>query len=467
MLTVFKHSLLPSLFSGIFFLLIIIVNPITSIDIIIMMMGLLYIGHSLLREKLLLFFLAFRPTLDLWREYTPIPGLNINAIFSIVLILWCAYTLVTHLGKRYQIPGIFIAFLLLGCIIASTAYSVFPFTTLVEGMKFGALLMLFATAFICIDQRKITLTQLALTLFVGSIIPIVFALFQLFLGEGITTFEIRNRIFGTFAHPNVFAFFIVSLFFIHFHYTYILKRTNPSFRALSTTYTITLLTLLAYTFTRGAWIGLLVFLITLGLFKFRTQLILSLFGIVLLYVGFFSINTLLIRYTDLDLRRIQLVERITTRDAEADSISWRSELVRESIPIFVQHPFFGFGYGTFPMVWENSQGPDHINDDSTESHNDYLRLAIELGGIGLTLYVIFLAHLFFSAWGLFYSLDEIHERDMVLHLIAWIAAFGIMSFGDNMLHHTPVMWMTWTWWGAMFGSLYLDKKEYFNFIRSS
>ena len=462
-----KHSLWTSLLVGIFLLLTIIVNPITSIDLIILFGGILYVGHLFLREKLLLVFLAVRPALDLWRDYTLTSALNVNAIFSIVLILWCSYTLIMHLGKRYLIPGIVTALILLGCIVASMGYSVFPVTTLVEGIKFAVLIMLFTTGFICVDQQKIRLRELVIAILVGSAVPILFALFQLFFGGGITTFEIRNRIFGTFAHPNVFAFFIVSLLFIHSHYAYILKRVPPQYQRISTLYTALLLVLLACTFTRGAWVGLAIFLVTLGLFKFRKQLILSVLGLTILYFAFFSFNALLTRFTDVDLRRIQLVERLTTRDEEADSISWRSQLVRESIPIFLQHPFFGFGYGTFPMVWENSQGPDHINDDSTESHNDYLRLAIELGGVGLTLYLILLAQLFFTAWGLYLSLESTYEQDAVLHLIAWIAAFGVMSLGDNMLHHTPVMWMTWTWWGAMFGALYLHQKEYFNFIRPS
>jgi len=37
--------------------------------------------------------------------------------------------------------------------------------------------------------------------------------------------------------------------------------------------------------------------------------------------------------------------------------------------------------------------------------------------------------------------------------MAFLSAFIAVSITDNMLHHTPVMWLMFIWLGAMFGTL--------------
>lgn len=457
---------------AVIFLLVILVNPIIEIDLILLMIALLYFGHIFLREKLLLVFLALRPTLDTWRDVSlgGVAGvqMNINAGFSMIIALWGIFMLATHLQRSYRIPGLKIAMLLLVLMFGSTMVSIVPMETALESVKFLVLIILFVLGFIFIGKKYISLRELTLSIVVGSIIPIAFGIFQLFFGKGITTFDIRDRIFGTFAHPNVFAFFIVSLLFIHIHHAYI-DRTFYLTRKKLYAHLITLflLILLACTFTRGAWVGLGIFLVVIGLAKFRKFLGILALGTLILYLIFSPLNQVLEKYTNFNLERIQLIQRLTTRDEEADSISWRQNLISESVPIFLARPWYGYGYGSFPRVWENEQSPLHIRDDSTESHNDYLRFAIELGTIGLFTYLLFLWLLVWNA-GKFY-LDQVWmgTHALSIHLLGWIIAFGVMSLGDNMLHHTPVMWMTWVWWGAMFGVLYREKKETFNFIRNS
>lgn len=464
-----KHDRRLTIAAGIF-LLAILINPIIQIDLALLMVALLYFGHIFLKEKLLLLFLVLRPGLDLFRD-TPLTSLggieiNVNAAFSFLIILWGGYMLLTHIPKSYHIPGIKIASILVLLMFGSTLTSIVPVATLLESIKFLVLIILFVLGFLFIGKKYITLQELAIAIILGSIIPIGFGLFQLLFGQGVTTFDIRDRIFGTFAHPNVFAFFIVSLLFVHIHYVYI----DPHYRwemrkMLAHATTLFLIILLASTFTRGAWAGLAVFLVIIGLAKFRKFLTFFALGALAVYIILPPLNQMFEKYTDFNLQRIQLIQRLTTRDEEADSISWRLGLISESIPIFRARPVYGFGYGTFPYVWENNQGPEHIKDDSAESHNDYLRIAIELGAIGLFTYLLFLWLLVWNA-GKFY-LDQVWMGTHVLsiHLLGWIIAFGVMGLGDNMLHHTPVMWMTWVWWGAIFGVLYRERQEAGNFIR--
>ena len=99
----------------------------------------------------------------------------------------------------------------------------------------------------------------------------------------------------------------------------------------------------------------------------------------------------------------------------------------------------------------------HLWDDSNEAHNDYLRFALELGVLGLGVYGLFLLSLLLRAAEEYRRSEE--RALLSLHLVAWILAFAAMSLADNMLHHTPVMWLTAIWWGAMFGVLAQEKYD--------
>ena len=55
--------------------------------------------------------------------------------------------------------------------------------------------------------------------------------------------------------------------------------------------------------------------------------------------------------------------------------------------------YVGYGFGAFERVWSDNRSLDHQFDDSAEAHNDYLRIALELGLVGLFVYVALLARL--------------------------------------------------------------------------
>ena len=207
---------------------------------------------------------------------------------------------------------------------------------------------------------------------------------------------------------------------------------------------ITLTILLIFTYTRAGWIGLAAFLLIVGLLKYRRALIVSFISVGLLFAIFFPLNSFLIKNYNINLQKNNLIGRLTARSEEADSLAWRQSLVVESIPLIRRHLFFGYGYGTFPIIWEANRSNIHLYDDSAEAHNDYLRLALEVGLSGLAIYILMLTWLFITI------IKPIHhESEQPRHLVffASIIVFFLLSVTDNMLHHTPVMWWLWAIWG--------------------
>lgn len=435
--------------------LFVIINPITSLDALLIITLFFIIGHIFLQEKLILVFLIIRPTLDFWRDITLFQyentTINLNAALSILLFGWLVITLVKY---RQAIPRVpFYLILAIFCLLigASSIYSISPLTTIIESIKFYNLALLFVVSYILIKKEIIKPSEFLKAFIIGAIIPLTLGLWQMISGAGITTFEIRGRIYGTFAHPNIFAFFALFLLFFHTQYSTIQPtkfwQTNKELKFIA--YFILIL-LLAMTYTRAGLIGLAIFLIIIGIFKYRKLLFGLILATSLFYLLFFPINSWLVNNTTYNLQKISIINRITARNEDADSLEWRRALIRETAPIIKTKMWLGYGYGTFPYVWEQNRSSQHLFDDSAEAHNDYLRLALEIGLIGLGIYLIFLLKLSLIS---FKTILKKSNRNDNLYFFAWVMTFVALSVSDNMIHHTPVMWMMWSWWGVVFAMM--------------
>ncbi len=452
----YRPLILLALFAAIF----IIINPYAGIDVLVLGLTLLIIGHVFLKEKLLLAFLIIRPTLDLWRDVTLFQykesAINLNAAFALLFLVWSFFVLFNHRKKISSVP-LFVGFACLMLVMfASAVYGVSSFTSLIETTKFINIAAIFALSYISVQAKFFSLKELLSAIVASAVLPLLFGALQIIGKTGISTFDVRGRIFGTFAHPNVFAFFILTLLFLHTQFSAIQKMDFwKKNNALSYVVYAFLLLLLVLTYTRAALVGLFIFLVIIGVLRFRKMLVALLCGVIGFYLIFFPINDFLIKKTNYSLQEIPLVARVTSRNEDADSFEWRRALIRENIPIIRARPLFGYGYGTFPKIWEEQRSDTHLWDDSAEAHNDYLRLAVEIGLAGLTLYVLLLLRLLYITTRP--MLEHKKVKTEYMYMMAWVITFLALSFTDNMLHHTPVMWMTFALWGAVLAREY---KEY-------
>jgi len=282
----------------------------------------------------------------------------------------------------------------------------------------------------------------------SAIIPFILGAIQFVGKTGLCTYGISNRIFGTFAHPNIFAFYFLFVLFILFQFLFVKKDENYLIANRLANWSIftAIIFSIILTYTRAAWLGLLIFIVVVGYFQFpkltKKIIFILLTAYCLLFPTIYISNNLF--HFDLQ-KNFSLINRLTSVNRDANSVSWRLTVLKESLPIFLKSPVFGYGFGTFPQVWEANRSIYRQADDSAESHNDYLRMLIENGVIGLALYVFLLFGFLFKS----YQLQKISKQNY-LFLFAWIIVFAFLSSSDNMLHHTAIMWMTMAVWGAGF-----------------
>lgn len=345
----------------------------------------------------------------------------------------------------------FVLFILWGFL--TLFYSVNPsFTngTGYELVRLSTILFLFLLAKTAVrtptDWRRLLLVIVA-----SAILPLLFAVFQISLEIGYRddAFNIP-RAFGTFAHPNVFAMFFVSLVAVAF----LLVEKASSMGQKITGVLLGALSSIAVllSFTRIAWLALAILVAMLFIRKsLRWLPILFLMGF-LLYVA---------------------VEPVQERVNEAftfssgNSLVWRFGTWSDATTATIQsgRALFGSGLNTFSTVLENIRG---IRFTVNDPHSEFIRAFVEGGIVGLLVLIAFYATILvtlFRTWKQAHLSPE--GRSVFFALFTLWVALTIASLTDHILRSTPLQWVVWSLMGGAFAVfLPKEKKENENIYRA-
>jgi O-antigen ligase len=446
-----RHAISTSLVVGLITLPIMAVVYITHQDIILLF-GIL----AMAMLTMLLFarphmglpaLLVVRPAIDIVGDRTfAISTFNINvaAIMSLLAIVWALWVLVPHWKKVMDLPMFWPAVLFFGISIWSLIISISTTATATEIVRLGACFLLL---FVALWQTKKVedLQRVFYGFALGLIIPVIVAMVQVATKNGLTFAESVNRAYGTFGHPNVLAFYLVLAILVLLGARNAFPRVRYSHPIILVILSITLL----LTQTRGAWLGLLVGLGFAGVVRYRQALIIGLLCVVT--VGFLlpaAQGTL--AGTSLDLNRAPIIGNLLQRQLNTSSLDWRLDVWREMQHRFLERPVFGFGLGAFPSL-RQFQVFD-IYDQGIGAHNDYLRLLIELGISGVILYTLLLVSMYRNLRQTISHYSQTLFSTVPLFLVAFFLAFLVMSYFDNLLQATPVMWAWFILLGATVAS---------------
>lgn len=385
--------------------------------------------------------LAVRPAMDILGDRTVVLfdriPVNIAAATGVFAIGWCALVLVQRKAALSRMPLLWPLLALLGIGAASVLWTRAPDNTAYELIRLTSVVGMYCAASALITTQK-QFWRFAKGFVLSLVIPVLFGLYQIATRTGFSFFDLSNRVYGTFGHPNVFGFYLVlSLCFLGALYVVQERSKRTKLAVLGFGM---LLFLLALTYTRGAWLGMVIVAIVIGLAR-KPQLVVAsmlLAGTVYLVAPF--VNRLTFTTFGVDFARVPVISRLTQPNDEANSIDWRFGLWHEMAAEFRKRPVLGYGLGSFPVVRELQ-----INDyyASTEAHNDYLRLAIETGIIGVGIYLLLLVLTVRALIRAYCALAGSERQLMVIGMLGFLAGFVVMSFFDNLLQGTPVMWAMW------------------------
>ncbi|HNV97073.1 MAG TPA: O-antigen ligase family protein [bacterium] len=428
-----------------FFISLLNLNLTTSLAIIVIVilipLFLIYPYYSLL------LLLIVRNSSDLYVEniflHFSFASINFSSILGIIIIFWAIYLIFKEKVNIFKIPLSVPWILFLLCSGASLIYTI-DFNSslkfLTKLFDFYLLYVLFYNYFKKADNKHKFRKYFILAILISFLIPIIFGFYQFIFHAGYIGPEGLNRLFGTFTHPNIFSFTLLFFFFI----LVILytkdhrKKDEKEKKLIFWLITITLF-LLINTFTRSAWIGVILF-IFLCLFLYNKN---KIFVIIYYICAFSFLFFLIINYTSLkyyDFNNIALIRRITTSDTSVSSGEWRLNSWKQMSIYVPQSPFIGFGLDTYRILREK-QIYSTIYEDPYYAHNDYFQILIELGIIGLILYCNLLIQTFYKIYKKYLQKKD---KAILLSLFGIIIIFSI-GFVDNILMSTSLQWLLWSY----------------------
>lgn len=395
--------------------------------------------------------IVLRPIIDTFSGYSVLSirslSLNMNAILGVAVLVWAGYIILKDRIELRKIPGIFWIVILLFVATASMVVTIDLGASISELLRFSSLFVFYVIGYHITKRNNHFIVWVINALAASAVVPILVGVYQLISFSGLTVGGLSNRIYGTFGHPNVLGFYMVLVFAV-----LLLKyiSTQQEHRSLVQPWLLAGSGLaLLFTYTRGAWLGLIIFLLTLGVFKYRKQLFNSLAGLVIIAVLATSLNALFVKTFSINLQDIQLISRLTSRNDDEDSLQWRLGVLETMAPKTLDKPILGYGIGNFATLREQTATNF---DTAVEAHNDYLRIAIEIGFVGLAVYLAWIANLArHSIRNVMIFPKGSWQRSYALGCFGLVLAFYAMSVGDNLLQATPVMWSFMLVLGAFLG----------------
>jgi O-antigen ligase len=359
------------------------------------------------------------------------PGASINAI-----VIAMAAVAILH------IPEIAVSAPLLGwaSFLAAAAGSLLRSPDPGEGLRLVLVLASYAAAFAlpyAVIKSRETMVQCLGVALASSLLPSAFALVELAMNPAIVTGE--ERLQSTFTHPNIFAFYLVSVvsLILYMHCSTRIAL-SPSMRRATLAYAGYLLLLLLLTKTRSAWVSMLIILAGYSIVVDRRWLLpmLGLPTIALLIPGISE------RLSDLEFGTIAVGFE------QLNSLAWRTLLWQDTVEWLRTNPpgLFGYGAGSFgfyaPLFFSKFDPQSGIG-----LHNAFLQTYFEMGITGVIAFTFLMIAIVIKLIGML-------NKDFAgsFTMLTGCAGYMVVFYSDNLLNYLQFQWFFWFVLGSICAS---------------
>lgn len=172
---------------------------------------------------------------------------------------------------------------------------------------------------------------------------------------------------------------------------------------------------LLFSFSRGGYLGFLVGLATVGLFKTRWFLVLT----AVLVLGWQTLLPVAVQ------ERISMTTEDAAEGQQFDSSAQeRLVLWEDAMDLFKRNPITGTGFQTYGYLGRVGGFRD--------THNYYVKVLAETGIVGLALFLVLLYKLFRAGTNLFFGTQDPFWHSIGLGFIALLTSITVMNlFGDR------------------------------------
>ena len=348
-----------------------------------------------------------------------VSGINLN--LSSLFAMYCIFIVFTFivLNKIYiknNIITAFVVFIAVGLMSVIIPYSYH--LGIIELFKYVSILAVYLIILYLNSKEESFGSTITKAMILSAIVPLSVGLYQIIFkkgfSSGFSSEEGLNRVYGTFVHPNSYAFYLLIIIVTIFIY-------NQKYRRDKFFYLIGAVALLElyFTYTRSAWLGMALMVVSyvfLSDISFNKKIS---FGILLIILSIPIYNLTYQRFAN-----------VLSGSMEESSLATRLYIWKGMFTIYKERPVIGYGIGSFKYY------SDIVLNWRIEAHNDYLRLLFETGIIGLLAYL-----------GIqFNVLKNIlkYKVNGYKIVVILICTFYLLSLSDNIIDMAVCQWYMWT-----------------------
>jgi putative inorganic carbon (HCO3(-)) transporter len=285
----------------------------------------------------------------------------------------------------------------------------------VDVMKLGTVVVIL----IVLNQLFVTRQTVRLVLgaaVVSSIVPMAAAAYQFLSGTGLHASGEFSRVQGTFTHPNPFAIYL----------TLLIVMGAATLRYVSPVRKLALLLFMAgwggcllLTYTRSAWLATVAGVLVVGAYQGKKAI--ALFGLVLVGVLLLAPSTAA-RFADLERDQ-------TASGAAGNSLVWRFEYWRQAIEL-----------NNDPLLGDGLRSVRETTDVAKEPHNDFIRVFVETGVVGLAAYVWLVVRLWRTGKQAIANTREGLFHGVAVGFFGCVVAFLLLSLVSNVITQLAILW---------------------------
>lgn len=367
-------------------------------------------------KSVLLALLFMRSSFDIFNDIN-LGIIKISSIIGISIIILLLFVITTkQILLNRSIVYCFLNILVIMAI--SCAFSNYLFDGIDDWLKFASIFSIYILVYNIIADDEQYTSKIINVILYSSYIPLAIGVFQYITNNGTLFSQGYYRVQSTFVHPNPFAFYLVVII-TTLLMTISKKEKYPLFKLI-----LLLLSIfeLITTYTRGAWLGLLLIITLLILFSNSKKRSVYFIILICLVVFIISFSVVLKRFDNLFSNRV-----------DQSSLAFRISLWSKALSMIGNRLIIGYGLGSF------SRYSTSIIGFKTEAHNEYLRILFETGIFGLLEYLV----LYFLTLKLLFRQIKLHNKKS-LYVFVLVISFLFMSFGDNIADNLVSQLYLWS-----------------------
>jgi putative inorganic carbon (hco3(-)) transporter len=309
-----------------------------------------------------------------------------------------------------------LALLLLAVMTVSSVFAEDSVRSLLQVARLAAAVAVFLAVeqFAVRDEHR---RRILLASYASAIVPMLVGLQQLASGSYLKVSDGLGRVTGTFVHPNTFGFYLVLLLTMA---VAVYRHLHGWARFLVGAVLVVGSVVLLLTYSRGSWIALVVGVLVVGVLQARKLLLLVPAGLALVPVLAPSVLT----------RLADLTQEETVNGTPGNSFLWRVDHWRIVLRGARGHELLGLG----------PSSSDYLGAEVLPPHNDFVRMYVETGVLGTTVYLaVIVAAVVMAARALRATPERGLGRGLAVGMIGCMAAFVVGSVGGNLISEVVVL----------------------------